>query len=291
MLIERGCAKINLYLRIVGRRDDGYHLLDSLFVFAAVHDLLEVGPAETLTLQVGGPFGGALEGDAGENLVLRAARLLQETSGSAAGAAIRLVKNLPLASGLGGGSADAAATLRALNRLWRLDYSPMELAALGEKLGADVPAAIRSQPVRVGGIGDILTPAPVLPEFSVVLVNPGVALSTPRVFRAWAEANQTFAAPLADQPPPDFPGFVAWLQGVANDLEAPAQTLAPEITAVLAALERTPGAALARMSGSGATCFALYADPERAQAAAVALARAHGWWTWAGALTTAHPAL
>ena len=278
--IELAAAKVNLFLHITGRRADGYHLLDSLVVFAGVGDVLAAEPAATLSLRIAGPFGGALD-DGSDNLVLRAARALAERTGATAGAALTLTKNLPVASGIGGGSADAAAALRLLARLWNVPGAEDDLA-LG--LGADVPACLAGRPARMQGIGEILTPAPALPPCGLVLVNPGVAVATPAVFRArrgefrpraslpagWATAAE-MAADLAD---------------LGNDLEAPALSLAPEIGIVLAELRARPGTLLARMSGSGATCFALCATATTAAAIAAFLQR-RGWWCWGGALGVA----
>ncbi|MDM7463057.1 MAG: 4-(cytidine 5'-diphospho)-2-C-methyl-D-erythritol kinase [Tepidimonas taiwanensis] len=256
-------AKINLALHVTGRRDDGYHLLDSLVVFADFGDLLRLVPG-ALSLTIDGPFGAALAAD-DDNLCLRAARL----AGGAA--AIRLTKNLPVASGIGGGSADAAAVLRGL-------------AAMGhaippgvERLGADVPVCVASRPVRMRGIGEVLDPVPPFPPLWVVLVNPGVAVSTPAVFKALESR---------DNPPLPTPvwetadSLLGWLARCRNDLEPPARRLVPQIDETLAAL-RDSGAALARMSGSGATCFGLYRNAKAARDAAKALARP-GWWVAQG---------
>ena len=286
-------AKVNLYLHVTGRRPDGYHLLDSLAVFPAVGDRLLAMPAEALSLTFEGPFGAVLEGEADNpetgNLVLRAARAL----GGTAGARIVLEKQLPVASGIGGGSADAAATLRLLCRLWGLPLAcspvgsagaasaPAGLAAIALTLGADVPVCLASRPARMGGVGEALTPAPGLPPAGMVLVNPGVALATAAVFRA---RGAGFSAP-AELPAswPDAAAMANDLGKLRNDLEPPAIGLCPVIGVVLSALAAVPGCLLARMSGSGATCFGLFPDAPTAEAAARALARP-GWWCWGGAL-------
>jgi 4-diphosphocytidyl-2-C-methyl-D-erythritol kinase len=271
-------AKVNLYLHVTGRRPDGYHLLDSLAVFPAIGDFLSVEPAEALTLAITGPFGAtlALEPD---NLVLRAARLLNPTGGVALG----LVKNLPIASGIGGGSADAAAALRLLSRHWNLAMPLHDLAA---SLGADIPVCLASRPARMSGIGELLRPAPVLPPFGIVLVNAGVAVSTPAVFRARKGAFS---------PPADLPD--AWstaaemasaLAKLSNDLEPPAIAHAPVIGDVLATLRTLPNCLLARMSGSGATCFAIFETASAAAEAATAITRP-GWWRWGGGLYEPSP--
>ena len=278
-IAETAPAKVNLFLHVVGRRPDGYHLLDSLAVFPAVGDTLRAAPAEAFSLALEGPFGGALRA-VPDNLVLRAARGLAELAGVRGGARLTLVKTLPVASGIGGGSADAAAALRLLGRLWGVAPAAEALRALALRLGADVPVCLTGRPARMGGVGDMLSPAPDLPACGLVLVNPGVAVSTPDVFRA---RSGRFSAPAA------LPS--GWLDAVAmardlaalgNDLEPPAVTLCPVIGTVLAALRAAPGCLLARMSGSGATCFGLFADAVAAAAAAEGVRRP-GWWVWGGA--------
>jgi len=278
-IAETAPAKVNLFLHVVGRRPDGYHLLDSLAVFPAVGDTLRAAPAEAFSLALEGPFGGALRA-VPDNLVLRAARGLAELAGVRGGARLTLVKTLPVASGIGGGSADAAAALRLLGRLWGVAPAAEALRALALRLGADVPVCLTGRPARMGGVGDVLSPAPDLPACGLVLVNPGVAVSTPDVFRA---RSGRFSAPAA------LPS--GWLDAVAmardlaalgNDLEPPAVTLCPVIGTVLAALRAAPGCLLARMSGSGATCFGLFADAVAAAAAAEGVRRP-GWWVWGGA--------
>ncbi len=276
MLSERAPAKINLHLHVVGRRSDGYHLLDSLVVFADAADVLTVEPADGLSLAVTGPFAAGLDGEA-DNLVLRAARALASSAGVDAAGRLVLEKNLPVASGIGGGSADAAAALRLLARFWGID-SRLETLAAG--LGADVPVCVMSRPALMSGIGEVLSPAPPLPAAGMVLVNPGVAVSTPSVFRA---REGGFSA-VADWPAggwPDAESLAASLRETANDLEAPALRLAPVIGAALAALRAAPGCLLARMSGSGATCFGLFADAAVARAAAI---ERPGWWVRGGGI-------
>jgi 4-diphosphocytidyl-2-C-methyl-D-erythritol kinase len=273
-------AKINLFLHVVGRQPDGYHLLDSLVVFATIGDRLTASPADTLTLSVTGPFAAGLTGDT-DNLVLRAARALAATAGIAPNARMSLEKHLPVASGIGGGSADAAATLRLLCRLWCLTPDPATLGSLATRLGADVPVCLLSRPARMAGIGDRLDPAPGLPACGLVLINPGLAISTADVFRT---RTQVFSGP-ATLPShwPDPGSMAADLRILSNDLEAPAIALCPAVAHALAALRAQPDCLLARMSGSGATCFGLYATTSLAHQAAASLARP-GWWTWGGAL-------
>jgi 4-diphosphocytidyl-2-C-methyl-D-erythritol kinase len=273
-------AKVNLFLHVTGRRADGYHLLDSLAVFPAVGDFVRAAPGEGLSLRVGGRFGGVLAAEA-DNLVLRAARALAAAAGVAARADVILEKALPVASGIGGGSADAAAALRVLSRLWGVS-APLEAIALG--LGADVPVCLASRPARMGGIGEILGAAPVLPAFGMVLVNPGVGVSTPAVFKARAGGFSEVAELPAGWP--DVAGMVGDLARLTNDLEAPAVGLAPVIGDVLAALRGDGDCLLARMSGSGATCFGIYESPAKAAAAAEDLRRGD-WWVWGGGLAEA----
>lgn len=284
-------AKVNLYLHIVGRRDDGYHLLDSLVAFADIGDRVSAAAADGLTLAVGGPQAASLAGLGDDNLVLRAARLFAGEIGrpeSASGAALGLEKNLPASAGIGGGSSDAAATLRLLARLWNAAPDTAALAALALRLGADVPACLAARPVWVGGIGERLEPAAGLPATGIVLANPRRALPTASVFRARTGA---FSAAGRFAPMPESAaGLAAILAARRNDLTEAAQTLVPEIGRVIARLAGLPGALLARMSGSGATCFALFADRAAAIAAARELARAEpGWWSAGGALLDAPP--
>lgn len=276
---EAAPAKVNLYLHVVGRRADGYHLLDSLAVFPRVGDVVRAAPADDFELALEGPFGGALQAEP-DNLVLRAARGLAELAGVRAGMRLTLEKILPVASGIGGGSADAAATLRLLGRLWGAAPDPAALHALALRLGADVPVCLESLPARMGGVGETLSAAPALPAFGMALVNPGVAVSTPEVFRA---RSGGFSPPAAlPEGWAHAAAMAADLAVLSNDLQPPAVALRPVIGAVLAALLATPGCLLARMSGSGATCFGLYADAPTAAAAADAVRRP-GWWAWGGA--------
>jgi len=273
-------AKVNLYLHVVGRRTDGYHVLDSLAVFPPVGDHLTATPATGLTLTITGPFSAGLQAEP-DNLVLRAARALAEAAGVAANAAITLDKHLPIASGIGGGSADAAAALRLLARLWSIPAGTVDLGAIGARLGADIPVCLTPAPTRMGGIGEILSPAAALPHAGLLLVNPGVAVATPAVFRART-------GPFS--PPAILPGgwanagaMAQALAALSNDLQPAAEQLCPIITEVLATLAALPGARLARMSGSGATCFAIFDSATAAETAAATL-HPTAWWVWAGAL-------
>jgi 4-diphosphocytidyl-2-C-methyl-D-erythritol kinase len=282
-VLEAAPAKVNLHLHVTGRRADGYHLLDSLVVFAGAADTLRARLAEGLSLHLEGPEASALAGEA-DNLVLRAARALAEAAGIAPRAALTLVKRLPVASGIGGGSADAAAALRALNRLWGLGWSEGRLAGLALALGADIPACLASRPCVMAGVGELLRPAPPLPGCGLVLANPRIALPTPAVFRARAGGFRAAAA-LPEAGWADAAALARDLAGWGNDLEAAAIGLCPAVASVLAALRALPGCRLARMSGSGATCFALFDAPEEAAAAAAALPE--GWWRWGGGLHAA----
>ncbi|HEX9489133.1 MAG TPA: 4-(cytidine 5'-diphospho)-2-C-methyl-D-erythritol kinase [Stellaceae bacterium] len=276
-------AKLNLYLHVVGRRADGYHLLDSLVAFAAPADEVIAEPAPALSLAVRGPYAAALADAPRDNLVWRAAERLAAQAGRPAAAALTLIKNLPVASGIGGGSSDAAAALKALAALWRLDPAPADLAALAATLGADVPVCLAARAAWLGGIGEEVAPAPALPPVTALLVNPGIALPTPVVF----EARQgPFSAPARFAMPADAAGLAALLAARRNDLAAAAIGLVPAIGDVLERLAALEDALIARMSGSGATCFALFATPEGAAAAAAQLrAERPGWWVAAGRLS------
>lgn len=275
----RAPAKVNLHLHVTGRRPDGYHTLDSLVVFAGAADEVRAVAAPGLSLALDGPEAGALAAEP-DNLVLRAARALAAAAGIAPGAALALRKHLPVASGIGGGSTDAAAALRLLNEVWGLGWPMARLAEVALPLGADIPACIAARACRMGGIGEVLSPAPSLPCCGILLANPRIALPTPAVFRA---RQGGFSAPGAL--PMGWHDAAAMAQDLAalrNDLEPPAMLLCPGIGDVLAALRRLPGCLLARMSGSGATCFALFARAEAAAEAAALLPAA--WWRWGGGL-------
>ena len=277
-------AKLNLYLHVTGKRADGYHLLDSLAVFASRHDVVEVSAAGDLSLSVDGPFAPALHAAMeGDNIMLRAARALAEAAKIAPRASIRLTKNLPVAAGIGGGSADAAATLGLLARLWNTELDDRAMQALALSLGADVPVCRFGRAAFMGGIGEELEPAPALPPVSLVLVNPRLPLATKDVFRA---RDQAFSPPgRFTGAPADPASLAALLRDRKNDLEAPAIRLMPTVGDVLAALGRQKGCLLARMSGSGATCFGLFAGESEAADAAAAISRAEpGWWADASRL-------
>ena len=284
---ESAWAKVNLWLHVLGRRADGCHLLDSLAVFPDIGDVVEAEPSPFLSLTVDGPFAAEL-GAGLDNLVLRAAdglgAMLAQSPATPKrlGAALRLEKRLPVAGGIGGGSADAAATLKLLMRLWRRPIDAAALFELAISLGADVPACLLApEPVMIRGVGEQIAVAPVSPAFALLLVNPGAPLSTPQVFEALAKRD--------NPPPPDFApprhieGFISFLEHTRNDLEAPALTLAPSVGDALAALRAAPGCRFARMSGSGATCFGVFATLEAARAAEAQIRSAEpSWWLAAG---------
>ncbi|NUB44753.1 4-(cytidine 5'-diphospho)-2-C-methyl-D-erythritol kinase [Fertoebacter nigrum] len=268
-------AKINLTLHVTGQRADGYHLLDSLVVFADVGDWVHLAPADRLTLAITGPQAAALP-VSDDNLVLRAARLM------GAGGSFTLEKRLPVASGIGGGSADAAAAVRACAAA---RGCALPAAADVLALGADVPVCLAGRPVRMTGVGEGLEPlAHPLPAGWLVLANPGVAVPTPAVFRALARRDN---APMPGVLPQfgTLAALAGFLNAQRNDLEPPAIQIAPVIDGCKAALAAQPGCLIARMSGSGATCFGLFADERAALAAETALQAAQpGWWVAAGAL-------
>ena len=247
-------------------------------VFAGAGDTVQARLAGELSLSLAGPFAADLAAEA-DNLVLRAARSLAHAAGIAPRAHLTLEKRLPVASGIGGGSADAAAALRALIRLWHLSVDKATVHRIAADLGADVPVCLETRPWRVGGIGEHLDPAHAMPPCGIALVNPGVALPTAAVFRA---RTGGFSAP-ADLPDrwPDARTMARDLTACTNDLQDTAIRLCPAIGTVLAALAAQPGCLLARMSGSGATCFALFADVTAARHAADACRRP-GWWCWGG---------
>lgn len=253
-------AKLNLALHVCGKLPDGRHALETLFAFCTDGDRIHAEPSEALGLTVSGPFAGALA-EVEDNLVLRAARALRERAKVEEGASLHLVKSLPVAAGIGGGSADAAAALRLLTAMWKVD--PAHASALAPELGADVPACLLSMTALGSGAGDELRLADGggVSGRPVLLLNPRLPLSTARVFARWQGEG---SGPLSD-----------WREG-RNDLEAPARALVPEIGAVLDWLSEQRGSDLVRMSGSGPTCFALFADEDSRDGAAAAVPRQ--WW-------------
>ncbi|EUK17669.1 4-(cytidine 5'-diphospho)-2-C-methyl-D-erythritol kinase [Commensalibacter papalotli (ex Servin-Garciduenas et al. 2014)] len=284
---EKAYAKINLNLHVTGKREDGYHLLDSLVVFPDVGDYVSVEPADVdqadlVTLQITGPFSGSLQNeDLKNNLIVKAAyQLVACTDKSLSPIKLLLEKNLPVASGIGGGSADAAATLRLLIRYWGLKISAQELAQIALKLGADVPVCLNSVSQRMEGIGETLSLLPNLPQFGMILVNHGEAVSTAEIFRHRAAYFSKYID--STQNLTSFDQLIQELIKLTNDLQPPACLLNPAINTVLQAIEELPFCRLSRMSGSGATCFGLFETEQQAQAAAAILTKKHSWWIWGG---------
>ena len=273
---EAAPAKVNLFLHVGDRRADGFHPLQSLAVFTGAGDGLRAEAAPQLSLAMDGPFAAGLSGE-GDNLVLRAARALAAEAGTLAVAKLTLTKNLPVASGIGGGSADAAAALRALKALWRIEMTEAALMDIAAGLGSDVPVCVPSKAAYMEGRGEVLTPVAV-PRLPMLLVNPGVAVPTRDVFAA-LQSRKGVGMDLPRAGFADAKALLHFLQETRNDLEESARRIQPVIGAVLAALAAQPEALLARMSGSGATCFALFPDDAACAHAAQAVKAARpGWW-------------
>jgi 4-diphosphocytidyl-2-C-methyl-D-erythritol kinase len=276
VLVEKASAKINLTLCVLGRRADGYHELESLVVFAGLADTLSLQPGGEPALHIGGPFAAACGPIAG-NLVLKAAAVLGERVKGLKAGRFTLEKNIPVAAGVGGGSADAAAALRLLARANDLASGDARLAGAAPTIGADVPVCLASRARIMRGVGEHLSPPLDLPPLPALLVNPGVPLSTREVFGKLA--GRFGGAPSPAQVPLTFGALIEWLGAHGNDLTEPAVACVPVIADVLKALETLPGARLARMSGSGPTCFALFASADEAAAAARRLQAGHkDWW-------------
>ena len=281
MLLERAPAKINLTLHIVARREDGWHELESLVAFTRSGDTLSLEPGGMLALTVDGPTSGAA-GEDDDNLVVRAARALAHDVPGLRTGAFRLTKRLPVAAGIGGGSSDAAAALRLLARLNGMALDDDRLVAAARRTGADVPVCLTATARMMTGTGDRLGPALALPPLPALIVNPGVALETKAVFArmdlapGWRTSANDHPAIAERQ---DLASCVALLKRGRNDMEDAACVLVPVISDVLAVLGAAPGCRLARMSGSGATCFGLFADCKQAGRALKAIRRAHpDWW-------------
>ncbi|MBI3704247.1 MAG: 4-(cytidine 5'-diphospho)-2-C-methyl-D-erythritol kinase [Rhizobiales bacterium] len=276
ILDEQAPAKINLTLRVLGRRTDGYHELESLVAFADVADNLTLEPDETPTLDVSGPFAAA-SGKTGDNLVLKAFDALQQRVEGLKAGRFTLLKSLPVAAGIGGGSADAAAALRLLARLNDIAFDDARLAAAALATGADVPVCLESRARFMRGIGERLSPPLTLPPLPAVLVNPGVPLSTHDVFAKFTLAPAVAQA--RDDVPADSDGLIDYLARQGNDLTPAAIACVPTIANVLDTLRALPGVKLARMSGSGPSCFALFGSHGEAVAAAQRLKTAQrDWW-------------
>ncbi|MCW5692384.1 MAG: 4-(cytidine 5'-diphospho)-2-C-methyl-D-erythritol kinase [Pseudolabrys sp.] len=277
-LTQTARAKINLTLRVTGKRADGYHELESLVVFADVADTLTLEPAGHLSIDVSGPFAGVV-GAASDNLIVKAHDALAALVPGLKGGRFSLDKHIPVAAGIGGGSADAAAALRLLARLNELSFDDARIMTAALQTGADVPVCVGSRACIMSGIGERLSPPLDLPPLPAVLVNPRVAVATRDVFAALARQGLSGARPTLGEVPSGFDALIDYLGKHGNDLTEPAMACAPVIGEVLTALRALPGARLARMSGSGATCFALFATPAAAEAAAAAeRLTGRGWW-------------
>lgn len=273
-IIEEAKAKVNLYLNITGKRQDGYHLLDSIFMFTEnIFDEVYFTKDKNLSLNITGNFSTSLDGE-GNNLVIKAAKLLKETYKIFEGANITLVKNLPVSSGIGGGSADCAAALRGLNKLWNLNLNNEDLAKLGLKLGADVPACIYSTASNIKGIGEIITPVSLnTKDLWAVLINPLESVSTKEIFKHYTLRQADFC---------DFDynkDFISEISKRKNDLEPIATQLCPKIKDILSAFSKTKNCLFFQMSGSGATCFGLYKSKNEAKVAAELIKSVNKkWW-------------
>ncbi len=274
-ITETAYAKINLALHIRARRDDGYHELETIFAFVDRGDILSAEVAETLTLKIDGPFSRGLETEG--NLVLKAAEALRSHAAINSGAHLKLTKNLPIASGIGGGSADAAATLRALNRLWKLDLEERELASVGAPLGADIAACVLSRTCIGSGVGEKIREVDEvgLSGLYCLLVNPGLAVPTGPVFAVWDGVDRGALS--------DGPLLEVAISG-RNDLQRAAIQMVPQISGILEFLDLTDPV-LARMSGSGATCFAIYETENASEVAERQIAdKWPDYWTMRGKL-------
>jgi 4-diphosphocytidyl-2-C-methyl-D-erythritol kinase len=273
---ETAPAKINLALHVVGRRPDGYHLLESLSVFTAFGDQVAVAPAPQNAFTLTGPFAGQAPSGR-ENLAVRAREALRDVAGyeNTPPVLIFLEKNIPAMAGLGGGSSDAAAVLRALTRLWKLDLDGAGLCRIGASLGADVPMCVRGRPLIARGIGEQIEECAEFPVLRMVLVNPRVPVSTLAVFGALKSRDNAPLPPLPKKASDAV--LIEWLQATRNDLSEPAAGLAPVIEHVLAAL-RASGSSFARMSGSGATCFGLFPSAATAERAATIISKQQPDW-------------
>ena len=262
-------------LHVTGQRADGYHLLDSLAVFTRFGDRLEISPAVEDAFTMSGRYAEGLPLD-DANLVIKARDALRREAGTGqTPVAIRLEKNLPIASGVGGGSSDAAAALNGLAQLWKLDIDSKSLSRIGLSLGADLPMCLEAKPLLARGIGDEVSPLAGFPSLGLVLVNPGVAVATPDVFKALARRDNEALPPLPKRL--DFHAIRNWLETTRNDLEAAARSIQPAIGEALKALKRAD-AAFTRMSGSGATCFGLFETGNVAKRAAIEIRARHPDW-------------
>lgn len=287
-IFEVAPAKVNLYLHIQGRRPDGMHLLDSLIVFADQGDMISVSPSKDVLIDRCGPMADGLP-PIKEDLVYYATNLLSEVARARVGAKISLKKNLPIAGGIGGGSADAAATIRALLKLWKIRLTPSELLTISQKLGTDTAVCLRSRPTRVTGIGENLAETSAMAPLFAVLVNPGCILPTKNVFASFCYNSKIITAesliPLSWAADPDL--LISQLRVQRNDLTDAALSLCPIINDVLNVLHSQPDCLLQRMSGSGATCFGLFSSINQAKTAAEKIKNENNcWWVKAVVLNT-----
>ncbi|MCB2092117.1 MAG: 4-(cytidine 5'-diphospho)-2-C-methyl-D-erythritol kinase [Alphaproteobacteria bacterium] len=272
-------AKINLDLRITGRRDDGYHLLDSIVVFADIGDELTVERHKGLTLEISGPFSDGL--DCGpDNLIMKAAQLFFKETAISPKVTFKLVKNLPVSSGIGGGSADAAAAIRLLLDLYKPEISQQRIMELALEIGADVPVCLQSYSAQMCGIGERITPITIADDIYMLLVNPLKSVSTADVFKAYANSGQNFEREREIiKAPVHIPLMLDILKDSTNSLEQAACAIESDIGEILKALDKTEGALISRMSGSGATCFSLYQTKEECTAAALKMRKFNkSWW-------------
>lgn len=282
--VELARAKVNLALHITGKRADGYHLLDSLVAFPQIGDRIAVEPSTELSLQIEGPFARDLDASADDNLVLKSVRGFAEKAKiSSPPVRLTLTKRLPVASGIGGGSSDAATTLRLLEDFTGTYLSEEAMHDLALSLGADVPVCLYPEPQRMRGIGDDLSAGPELPACGIVLVNPRVGVSTPEVFAALSQKDNT-ALPLLPDRFEALAQLAAYLAGCRNDLQAAAENLCPAISDVLAALQADDRIELSRMSGSGATCFGLCEQKHALDLERSLRAARPDWWVASGPL-------
>lgn len=293
-IIMQAPAKVNLYLHVTGRRSDGYHLLDSLFAFADIYDEVEISKSddETLSIDIDGEFAFALENNSNkpipekDNIILKAVKLLADELGEKPHVHVKLSKNLPVAAGIGGGSADAAATLKGLLKLWNKEnaISPQKLEEIALKLGADVPPCLYSHPINVSGVGEVIEKSPPIPPMWFVFVNPRILLPTPKVFKALRRINTADKPNLSSSCPVENPAsdvfeFVEKMKRRDNDLFVPAAKEVPEIRDIIDVIADTDSCLLSRMSGSGATCFGLYQSEITAfKAVKNIIAKYPKWW-------------
>lgn len=273
MLHAKAYAKLNLFLHVLNKRASGYHELESGIVFTDIVDNLTFSPSQQITLSVQGRYRMGLEND--NNIVLRAAYALRQyVPHITQGVSIALEKNIPVDAGLGGGSADAAATLKALNQFWGLGLSDRVLQTIGLSLGADVPVCLYGKPAMVSGIGEVINPLDVPSSFSVVLINPGVTLATPKVFQTLLSSQWSGA--VSETVKKD---IISNISNLNNDLESVSKVIVPEISTVMKVLKNQMGCKLARMSGSGATCFGWFETEALAQSAVQAISKqSPHWW-------------